>query len=70
MRNSAKCSNYFGRDCSNKPCIPVAHAFPDVAIPVDFVVQQMLFMLLLVDLLTFDSYGTIELNFLLTKWLN
>ena len=70
MRKSAKCSNYLGRDCSNKPCIPVAQAFPDVAIPVDFVVQHMLFMLFLVDLLTFDSYGTTEFNFLLTKWLS
>ena len=48
-------------------CIPVAYAFPDVATLVDFVVQQMLCMLLLVDLLPFDSYRIVKRNFLLTK---
>ena len=40
---------------------------PDVAALVDFVVQQMLLMLSMVDLLTFDSYRMIKLNCLAEK---
>ena len=59
------CRNFGSRETTG---ISIQSLFRDQwATLVDIAVQQMLFMLLLVDLLTYDLYRMVELNCLPTK---